>query len=271
MHEIARERTHMDLGLEGKQVLISGGSKGIGLAVAHAFAAEGANIVIVSRDKAVLENAASEVRRKHNAKVAAHPADLADAGQRRRLHDAFPAVDILVNNAGAIPGGGIADISMERWLEAWQLKVFGYIHMCQLYVAKMKERKSGTIINIIGMGGRAVRPDYICGAAGNAALIGFTNALGAETPNYNVRVFGINPAATMTDRIITLSKARAKARFGDESRWEETLNAAKLPFGRIKSADEVAALATMLSAPQVHYLSGIVIDMDGGGQWRNPS
>jgi NAD(P)-dependent dehydrogenase (short-subunit alcohol dehydrogenase family) len=133
----------------------------------------------------------------------------------------------------------------------------------------MKARKSGTIVNIIGMGGRAVRPDYICGAAGNAALIGFTNALGAETPSYNVRVFGINPAATMTDRIVTLSKARAKARFGDENRWQESLGADKLPFGRIKTAEEVAALATMLCAPQVHYLSGTVIDMDGGHQWRN--
>jgi 3-oxoacyl-[acyl-carrier protein] reductase len=259
----------MDLGLEGKQVLITGGSKGIGLAVAHAFAAEGANIVIVSRDQATLESAAGEVRRKHNAKVTAHAADLSDAGQRTRLHQAFPDIDILVNNAGAIPGGGIADVSIERWQEAWSLKVFGYIHLCQLFVAKMKARKAGTIVNIIGMGGRAVRPDYICGAAGNAALIGFTNALGAETPNYNVRVFGINPAATTTDRIVALSKARAKARFGDEARWEDVLNAAKLPFGRIKAAEEVAALSAMLCAPQVHYLSGIVIDMDGGGQWRN--
>ncbi len=259
----------MDLGLEGKRVLISGGSKGIGLAIAHSFAAEGACIVIVSRSQAALENAAGEVRRKHNAKVTAHAADLSDAGARTRLHQAFPDVDILVNNAGAIPGGGIADVPLERWQESWQLKVFGYIHLCQLYVANMKARKSGTIINIIGMGGRAVRPDYICGAAGNAALIGFTNALGAETPSYNVRVFGINPAATLTDRIVTIAKARAKVRFGDENRWEEALGADKLPFGRIKKAEEVAALATMLAAPQVHYLSGIVIDMDGGHQWRN--
>jgi NAD(P)-dependent dehydrogenase (short-subunit alcohol dehydrogenase family) len=188
---------------------------------------------------------------------------------RGRLHAAFPDIDILVNNAGAIPGGGIADVSMERWQEAWSLKVFGYIHLCQLYVAKMKARKSGTIVNIIGMGGRAVRPDYICGAAGNAALIGFTNALGAETPGYNVRVFGINPAATMTDRIITLSKTRAKNRFGDESRWQEMLSPEKMPFGRIKTAEEVAALAAMLASPHVHYLSGTVIDMDGGGQWRS--
>jgi NAD(P)-dependent dehydrogenase (short-subunit alcohol dehydrogenase family) len=259
----------MDLGLTSKQVLVTGGSKGIGLGIARAFAAEGATIVIASRNQAVLEQAAGEVRRKHNAKVTAHPADLSDARQRERLFQSFPDIDILVNNAGALPGGGIADISMERWQEGWALKVFGYIHLCQLYVARMKARKSGTIINIIGMGGRAVRPDYICGASGNAALIGFTNALGAETPGYNVRVFGINPGATMTDRIVSLSKSRAKARFGDESRWQEVLNAEKLPFGRIKTVDEVAALAAMLSAPQVQYLSGTVIDMDGGGQWRS--
>ena len=128
----------MDLGLEGKRVLITGGSKGIGQAIAHAFAAEGANVVIVSRSQAALEDAAGEVRRKHNAKVTAHPADLSDANARQRLHQSFPDIDILVNNAGAIPGGGIADVSMDRWQEAWSLKVFGYIHLCQLYVANMK-------------------------------------------------------------------------------------------------------------------------------------
>ena len=185
------------------------------------------------------------------------------------MHQAFPDVDILVNNAGAIPGGGIADVSLERWQEAWQLKVFGYIHLCQLYVAKMKARKAGTIINIIGMGGRAVRPDYICGAAGNAALIGFTNALGAETPGYNVRVFGINPAATMTDRIVNALEGEGQGPLRRREPLGGGPRAAKLPFGRIKTPEEVAALAVMLAAPQVHYLSGIVIDMDGGGQWRN--
>ncbi len=81
-----------------------------------------------------------------------------------------------------------------------------------------------------------------------------------------MRVFGINPAATLTDRIMTLSKARAKSTYGDESRWEETLG--DLPFGRIKEPEEVAALAVMLCAPQVEYFSGAMIDMDGGGMFR---
>jgi NAD(P)-dependent dehydrogenase (short-subunit alcohol dehydrogenase family) len=123
------------------------------------------------------------------------------------------------------------------------------IHLCQLYVAKMKARKSGSILNIIGMGGRAVGPGYIAGAGGNAALIGFTNALGAETPDYNVRVFGINPAATMTDRTITLSKVRAKARFGDEARCEEALGADKLPFGRTKDGPGGGGALSDVSLP----------------------
>jgi 3-oxoacyl-[acyl-carrier protein] reductase len=253
----------MDLGITDKQIVITGGSKGIGAAIAHGFAVEGAEVIIATRDGEALDKTAAEISKAHDAKVIAHAEDLSSEAGRQRMFDAFPDADILVNNAG-----GIADIDMKRWREAWDLKVFGYIHMCQLYVAAMKQRKDGIIINIAGMGGRTLKPDYICGAAGNAAVIGFTNALGAETPNYNVRIFGINPAATMTDRIVSLSKTRAKTRFGDESRWEDILNPKKMPFGCINSAEEVASLAVMLCAPQVHYLSGTVIDMDGGGQWR---
>ena len=156
---------------------------------------------------------------------------------------------------------------MDRWREAWALKVFGYIHLTQLYFAKMKARKSGVIVNIIGMGGRAFRPDYICGAAGNAALIGFTNAVGAEGPSHGVRVFGINPSPTLTDRVVKLYKSRAASKFNDESRWKELLDESQMPFGRLKTPQEVGNLAAMLCSPQVQYLSGTVVDMDGGGQW----
>jgi len=259
----------MDLGLKDRRVLVTGGSKGIGLATAIAFGNEGANIVIAARDEAALDEAARRIREQCGVQVESFSADLAEDQERERLFAAFPDIDVLVNNAGAIPGGGIRDLTMDRWREAWALKVFGYIHLCQLYVGAMTARRSGTIVNIIGMGGRAVRPDYICGAAGNAALIGFTNALGAETPRHQVRVFGINPSPTLTDRIVTISKARAKAQFGDETRWQELLDESSMPFGRLKSPEEVGALAAMLCAPRVHYLSGTVVDMDGGGQWTN--
>jgi NAD(P)-dependent dehydrogenase (short-subunit alcohol dehydrogenase family) len=178
----------------------------------------------------------------------------------------FPDIDILVNNAGAIPGGSILDISMAKWTEVWALKVMGYVHMTQMALQQMKPRKSGTVINIIGMAGPAPRWDYICGSMGNAGLNAFTKGVGAGAQEFGVRVFGINPAATRTDRIMTLTKTRAKTTFGDENRWEELLGS--LPFGRLKEPQEVAALTVMLAAPQVAYLSGTVIDMDGGGQYR---
>ncbi len=257
----------MDLGLRNKRVLVTGGSKGIGLSTARAFAAEGAAIVLASRDSTTLEGAADAIRGDCGATVTIHSADLSRDDNREAMFAAFPDIDILVNNAGAIPGGALQDIGMDSWREAWDLKVLGYIHLCKLYAEAMKRRGSGTIVNIIGMGGRAVRPNYICGAAGNAALIGFTQALGAETPADNVRVFGINPSSTLTDRMKSLFQTRAEKELGDASRWQELVEKADFPFGRPKNPEEVGALATMLCAPQVHYLSGTVVDMDGGGQW----
>lgn len=257
----------MDLGLAGKSVLVTGGSRGIGFETAMAFAREGAKPVIASRSRDALDRAAEAIRAETGQDCAIFAGDLATSGAREALAAEHPDIDILVNNAGAIPGGGLADISMDRWQEAWALKVMGYIHLCQLYVARMKARQSGVIVNIIGMGGRAVRPDYICGAAGNAALIGFTNALGAETPRSGVRVFGINPSPTLTDRVAGLYKSRAASKFGDESRWKELLDESAMPFGRLKTPQEVGALAAMLCTDKVQYLSGTVIDMDGGGQW----
>lgn len=256
----------MDMNIAGKRVLVTGGSKGIGLACGAAFAAEGCDVILASRDAAALEKAAAGIRGRHNVNVATHAADLSDAASRIALQAAFPDIDILVNNAGAIPGGTIHDISLDRWQEAWALKVFGYIHLCQLYLPAMEARLDGVIVNIIGMAGRGPRADYICGAAGNASLIAFTAALGGKSPDHNVRVLGIAPGATMTDRIITLSKSRAKTKFGDESRWEEML--AGLPLGRAGKPEEIADLAVFCASERGGYLSGVTLDVDGGAQFR---
>lgn len=259
----------MDLQLQGKRILITGGSKGIGISLAHAFAAEGCSLVLVSRDKEKLEAAAGEVRRAHNAKVEAFAADLSTNAERERVFAAVPDVDILVNNAGAIPGGSILDLTMERWMEAWSLKVLGYIHMTKLFIEPMMKRKHGTIINIIGMGGAAPKWDYVCGTAGNASLIAFTKAIGSRSTDGNVRVVAINPPATRTDRIETMGRTWAKSKFGDENKWKEALRITEMPFGRMAEPDEMAALAVMLASPKVHYLSGLVIDADGGNMYRS--
>ena len=256
----------MDLGLRDRRVLITGGSKGIGRACAESFAAEGARLVLVARNQDALDRAAAELREAYGCEVEVLAADLASPDARAAAFESVPDVDILVNNAGAIPAGDLFAISLERWTEAWQLKVFGFIHLTQLYLAGMRERGAGTIVNVIGSASRTPRWSYVCGATGNAALVAFTEAVGAQSVEWNVRVFGINPSATRTDRIVSISRTRAQAKLGDESRWQEVLGS--LPFGRLAEAAEIAGLCAMLCSPRVAYVSGTVVDVDGGARNR---
>lgn len=253
--------------LKGKSVLVTGASKGIGLACAESFAREGARVIITGRDEGRISAAAAQLKGAvDGAVVSTFAGDLALTADRERLFAAHPDVDILVNNAGAIPGGSLFEIKLDRWLEVWQLKVFGYIHLTQLYLEAMKQRGAGVIVNIIGMAGQEPRWDYVCGAMGNAALIAMTRAAGAKSVDWNVRVFGINPSATRTDRIETLLRAKAKANSGDSENWQDGLTA--LPFGRLAEASEIADLAVMLASPRASYLSGTVLDIDGGQSYK---
>src|SRR4051812_4436454 len=117
----------MDLGLHGRQVLVTGGSQGIGFAIAEGFLQEGSKVTIVSKDEERLAKAVQELSRTGD--VAGHAMDLSQRGSAETLADAFPNTDVLVNNAGAIPTGDIFAIDEERWREAWELKVFGYINL----------------------------------------------------------------------------------------------------------------------------------------------
>lgn len=259
----------MELGFKGERVLITGGTKGIGYACAEAFAAEGCPVVVTGRDATTVEAARKRLAGSYQVKVDGFAGDIAHPSDRERLAAEISDIDILVNNAGAIPGGGLLDLSMQTWEQAWALKVMGYIHLTQIYLGRMKEKGSGVIVNIIGGGGRSPRYDYACGGTANAALMAFTGAIGGRSVDWGVRVFGINPSATKTDRAISLAKARAKTKFGDESRWEEMQQGA--PLGRLAEPEEMARAAVFMASPACGYVSGATLDIDAGSAYRGGS
>ncbi len=252
----------MELGLRGKRAVVTGASKGIGLAIADAFSEAGCDVVLAARDPAA---AAEGLRARHQVRVEALALDLSEAAQRRRLFDAAAGADILVNNAGAIPSGNLASLTMDRWEEAWRLKVWGYFHLTQLFAGAMRARGSGVVCNVIGMAGRAWKPGYIAGTAGNAALTAFTCAVGAEAQADGVRVWGINPAVTATERMETQARSRAEAAHSDPGRWREMITG--LPFGRPIEPREIAELCVFGCSARAGYLAGTVVDVDGGGQF----
>jgi NAD(P)-dependent dehydrogenase (short-subunit alcohol dehydrogenase family) len=252
----------MNLHIADKQVVVTGGSKGIGLAIALQFAREGARPVLVSRNRDNLSHALSTFAAQALPTPEIAEIDLSKTGSDRALFNHFPKADILINNAGAIPGGSIHDISEEAWRSAWELKLFGYINLTRRYLGAMEDRGQGVICNIIGMAGVAPRYEYICGSVANGALIAFTNGIGAGSVRKGVRVFGINPSPTRSDRIEGVLKQQAASKLGDASRWQEMIQ--KLPFGRLAEPDEVAGLTVYCCSPQCGYLSGTVINVDGG-------
>jgi 3-oxoacyl-[acyl-carrier protein] reductase len=247
-------------GLEGKTALVTGSSKGIGLACAKTLADRGCRVVLSGRSRQALDAARREMPAGTEAEIAV--CDLALDADRAALAARYPDADILVNNAGGIPGGDLFAIDIDRWRDAWQLKMFGYIHLTQLYLAHMRARRSGVVVSIIGDLGRMPRWDYICGSTANAGLIAFTEAVGAQSVDWGVRVLGVNPTMTATDRVLTVARSRAQSQFGDQERWPDVL--AGLPFGRLCTPEEVASLVAFLVSPEMGYLSGTVVDLDGG-------
>ena len=252
----------MDLHLRGKRVLITGASKGIGAAAAEAFAEEGADVRLVARDSAALSALAGRLSREHNVEATAHPADLRRSENLDRLAAEIGDVDILINNAGDIPGGTLSRVDEATWRYAWDLKVFGYINLSRIYYERMKAAGGGVIVNDIGAAGERFDFGYIAGSAGNAALMAFTRALGSRSLEDGVRVVGINPGPVETDRIVTLMKTQAAARFGDENRYGELMQ--RFPLGRPAKPREIADAMLFLASDRSAYTSGVIVTIDGG-------
>jgi NAD(P)-dependent dehydrogenase (short-subunit alcohol dehydrogenase family) len=252
----------MDLHLAEKTVLITGASKGIGLAAARAFAAEGCHLHLAARNAEALAAARAEIEAAHAVRVTVHPSDLGAPGAMSALADSVGDIDVLVNNAGDIPAGPIDALDIAAVRRGFDLKVLGYMELSQLFYARMKAQGHGVILNDIGNSGENWDADYIAGSTGNAALMAFTRALGGVSLDDGIRVVGINPGPVATDRMVKLMKRRALDSFGDEARWQELF--AHYPGGRPATPEEVADLMLFLASPRAGYITGTIVTIDGG-------
>jgi NAD(P)-dependent dehydrogenase (short-subunit alcohol dehydrogenase family) len=240
----------MDLNLKGKRVLVTGGSKGIGRACAEAFAAEGAEVLIASRNPGTSKQ------------LVAKAIDLAQRGAPEQLAEWAGDLDILVNNAGAIPGGDLLKVDEQTWRNAWDLKVFGYINLTRQIYGRMKQKRRGVIVNVIGNAGEKLDAAYLAGSTANAGLMAFTRALGGASHADGIRVVGINPGPIATDRLTKLYKQRAQSMFGDEGRYEELFT--NMSFGRPGTPEEIAHAVLFLASERSAYTSGCILSIDGG-------
>jgi 3-oxoacyl-[acyl-carrier protein] reductase len=256
----------MDLGLKGRTALVTGGSRGIGYGVARVLAAEGCHLHLASRSKEDLEAARRRITEVHSVDVTCHALDLSSSENVRKLGEACSDVDILVNNAGAIPQGTVTGLDEETWRKAWDLKVWGFINLTREIYRAMCERKSGVIANVIGTAGHRPTAAYIAGSMGNASLMAMTRALGAESPRFNVRVVGVNPGGTETDRQVVRWRARAEKELGAADRWRELTR--DYPFGRLGTVDEVANMVVFLCSDLSSYTTGTIVTIDGGASYR---
>ncbi len=249
----------MDLYLLGKRVMVTGASKGIGLATALLLAEEGCDLVLVSRTAADLDRARSAIRERREVRVDIIAADLSDHAEVERVAALAGPLDVLVNNAGAIPPGSLLAVDDAAWRSAWDLKVFGYIGLTRALYPRLKER-GGVVVNVIGAAGGRAEPDYIVGSTGNAALMAFTRSLGAAAPRDGMRVVGINPGPVATERMERLLRARAEREHGDPSRWRDAF--AGMAFGRPATPEEIANAVAFLASPRSAYTSGTVLTID---------
>lgn len=251
----------MKLNMNGKAALITGASKGIGLALAHVLAEEGCDLHLAARNGEAMAKAKNEIEAKHGVKVTVHALDLSKTEAMEKLAADVGYVDILVNNAGDVPAGSLEVVDDAAWRAGFDLKVFGYITLARAFYGKMKGR-DGVIVNVIGNSGENWDASYIAGSTGNAALMSFTKALGGASLNDGVRVVGVNPGPVATDRMLKIMKRKAIDMLGDEGRWEELFD--KYPGKRPATAEEVADLCAFLASPRAGYITGTVVTIDGG-------
>jgi NAD(P)-dependent dehydrogenase (short-subunit alcohol dehydrogenase family) len=256
----------MDLNLAGRVVIVTGASKGIGYACAEAFAAEGARVALVSRSQANLDAALARFPRGASAPIAI-AADMTspDAADEMvaRVEKTLGDIDVLVSSAGAARRYAPEELNAQAWHDAMDAKFFSYIHPIDAVLKRMLPRERGSIVNIIGAGGKVATPVHLPGGAANSALMLATVGLASAFGPKGIRINGINPGATLTGRV--QEGLRAESRMTGLGEAELlSRNEARIPLKRYGTAEEIARVALFLASEQASYVTGAIVSMDGG-------
>lgn len=252
----------MDLQLKGKNILITGGSKGIGKAIAHMLIAEGANVAIAARDPEILQQAKEEL----GGKTTIFPADITNAAERQNLIQTFMKefgrLDVLVNNAGGSNGAGATETEMELFYDAMELNYFSAVHLSKLAVEHMKLAGGGAIVNITSVFGRESGGKVTYNNA-KSALISFTKSLADEVIPYGIRVNSVAPGSILHETGNWKKRLEANP---------EEINAFvknEIPAGRFGTPEEVANVVAFLASDKASWIVGASITVDGGQSRMN--
>lgn len=246
-------------------MLVTGASRGIGFACVQAFLAEGAKVTMLSRDDTALREAALSLE-KTEGRIAWHAADLRDPASALAALDAIEAasgpLDVLVNCAGAAGRRPPGELDAAAWSDAMQAKFFSYIHVMTPAVQRMAARGAGSVVNIVGAGGKVANPTHLAGGAANAALLLASAGMAAAYARQGVRINALNPGQVATERLRQRQEAEARLAML-EGRPAPAVPGATLPIGRPAEPREIADMVVFLASDRASYVTGATIAMDG--------
>lgn len=253
------------MSLTGKVAIVTGGSRGIGRAIALRLAKEGGKTVVCARDVVALESVAREIEKAGGTatfmaldlRLPESPAQLADFAAKH-----FGGIDIIVNNAGATKRDAFLKLTDDDWAEGFALKFFGAVRLTRAAWPHLKASQ-GSVINISGGGGRTPGAEFAIGGSVNAAMQSFTKAMAEQGIADGVQVNVINPGSIRTGRLQKRLEALAAEKGVDLAGAERQMIAATKTT-RIGEPEDIAALVAFIVSPEGRFLQGAMIDMDGG-------